>query len=74
MKAAKVPIKLCCECAFKYIFTETLGSYSIVEPDGNVRTVLYTADPINGFQAVVQRAPLVHHVKPAVAVPARLFG
>jgi hypothetical protein len=36
------------------------GSYSLVEPDGTVRTVLYTADPVNGFNAVVQRGPLVH--------------
>ncbi|XP_054270133.1 cuticle protein 7-like [Macrosteles quadrilineatus] len=32
------------------------GSYSLVEPDGNVRTVQYTADPVNGFNAVVSRA------------------
>ncbi|XP_069696246.1 cuticle protein 19.8-like [Periplaneta americana] len=36
------------------------GSYSLVEPDGHVRTVLYAADPVNGFNAVVQRGPLVH--------------
>nr|CAD7409238.1 unnamed protein product [Timema cristinae] len=36
------------------------GSYSLVEPDGNIRTVLYYADPVNGFNAVVQRGPLVH--------------
>ncbi|XP_021931070.1 larval cuticle protein A2B-like [Zootermopsis nevadensis] len=36
------------------------GSYSLVEPDGHVRTVLYAADPVNGFNAVVQRSPLVH--------------
>jgi hypothetical protein len=36
------------------------GSYSLVEPDGTVRTVLYAADPINGFNAVVQRSPLAH--------------
>ena len=36
------------------------GSYSLVEPDGLVRTVLYAADPVNGFNAVVQRAPVVH--------------
>lgn len=36
------------------------GSYSLVEPDGTVRTVLYAADPVNGFNAVVQRSPLVH--------------
>ncbi|XP_049807154.1 larval cuticle protein A3A-like [Schistocerca nitens] len=41
------------------------GSYSLVEPDGNVRTVLYSADPVNGFNAVVQRGPLVH--KAAIA-------
>uniref|UniRef100_A0A182SWI3 Uncharacterized protein n=1 Tax=Anopheles maculatus TaxID=74869 RepID=A0A182SWI3_9DIPT len=50
------------------------GQYSLVEPDGSVRTVDYTADPINGFNAVVSKtAPLVHahapvvkHVVPAV--------
>lgn len=31
------------------------GRYSLVEPDGSTRTVLYTADPVNGFNAVVQR-------------------
>ncbi|XP_046398587.1 cuticle protein 21-like [Ischnura elegans] len=29
------------------------GSYSVVEPDGNRRTVEYTADPVAGFNAVV---------------------
>ncbi|XP_055608832.1 cuticle protein 19.8-like [Uranotaenia lowii] len=47
------------------------GSYSLVEPDGTVRTVIYTADPINGFNAVVQRGPLVHKtLVPAAVVPA----
>ncbi|CAG7729636.1 unnamed protein product, partial [Allacma fusca] len=42
------------------------GQYSLVEPDGAVRTVTYTADAINGFNAVVDRsAPAV--VKTAVA-------
>jgi len=42
------------------------GQYSLVEPDGSIRTVTYTADPINGFNAVVDRsAPAV--VKAAVA-------
>ncbi|XP_054270137.1 larval cuticle protein A2B-like [Macrosteles quadrilineatus] len=40
------------------------GSYSLVEPDGSVRTVDYTADPVNGFNAVV------HKDAPAVAVKA----
>ncbi|CAH1390809.1 unnamed protein product [Nezara viridula] len=35
------------------------GQYSVVEPDGTVRTVVYTADPENGFQATVHRKPPV---------------
>lgn len=35
------------------------GSYSLVEPDGIRRTVDYTADPHNGFNAVVHRTPAV---------------
>ncbi|XP_036146356.1 uncharacterized protein LOC105829426 isoform X2 [Monomorium pharaonis] len=31
------------------------GSYSLIEPDGTRRVVSYAADPINGFNAVVQR-------------------
>ncbi|XP_049783633.1 larval cuticle protein A2B-like [Schistocerca cancellata] len=31
------------------------GSYSLIEPDGVRRTVNYYADPVNGFNAVVQR-------------------
>ncbi|EEZ98278.1 Pupal cuticle protein Edg-84A-like Protein [Tribolium castaneum] len=34
------------------------GSYSLVDPDGTKRTVEYTADPVNGFNAVVHREPL----------------
>lgn len=34
------------------------GSYSLVDPDGHKRTVEYTADPHNGFNAVVHREPL----------------
>ena len=33
------------------------GQYSLVEPDGSVRTVTYTADDVNGFNAVVDRTP-----------------
>jgi len=48
------------------------GQYSLVEPDGAIRTVTYTADPINGFNAVVDRqAPAVAvakvHAAPVVA-------
>ncbi|XP_069694767.1 cuticle protein-like [Periplaneta americana] len=35
------------------------GSYSLVEPDGTIRTVEYFADPVNGFNAVVHREPAV---------------
>ncbi|EAL42197.2 AGAP012750-PA [Anopheles gambiae str. PEST] len=48
-------------------------SYSLVEPDGTLRTVFYTADPVNGFNAVVQRGPLVPKaVVPVAAGPAIL--
>ncbi|KAI8123027.1 hypothetical protein FF38_05628 [Lucilia cuprina] len=48
------------------------GSYSLVEPDGSVRTVEYTADDHNGFNAVVHKtAPTVHAHAPVVhAAPA----
>ncbi|XP_063357909.1 larval cuticle protein A3A-like [Cydia amplana] len=45
------------------------GSYSLVEPDGTRRVVEYTADPHNGFNAVVHKEPLGAAVK-AVAAPA----
>ncbi|KAI5636110.1 insect cuticle protein domain-containing protein [Phthorimaea operculella] len=51
------------------------GAYSLVEPDGNVRIVEYTADPIHGFNAVVKRSgPNVHSVglpahAPVIAKP-----
>ena len=39
------------------------GSYSLIEADGTRRTVDYTADPVNGFNAVVRKeaaaAPIV---------------
>ena len=31
----------------------TTGSYSVADPDGRIRTVTYTADAVNGFQAQV---------------------
>lgn len=31
------------------------GSYSLIEPDGSRRTVNYYSDPVNGFNAVVQK-------------------
>ncbi|XP_011862110.1 PREDICTED: serine/threonine-protein kinase ste20-like [Vollenhovia emeryi] len=41
------------------------GSYSLIEADGTRRIVEYTADPINGFNAIVSREPAVA----AVAAP-----
>ncbi|XP_026821009.1 cuticle protein-like [Rhopalosiphum maidis] len=39
------------------------GSYSLMEPDGSIRTVDYTADSHNGFNAVVSKSG--HSVHPA---------
>lgn len=38
------------------------GSYSLVEPDGTIRVVEYTADDHNGFNAVVKK--IGHAVHP----------
>ncbi|KYM92102.1 Larval cuticle protein A1A [Atta colombica] len=41
------------------------GSYSLIEADGTRRIVEYTADPINGFNAIVSREPVIA----AIAAP-----
>ncbi|EDV42082.2 uncharacterized protein Dana_GF17185 [Drosophila ananassae] len=48
------------------------GQYSLNDADGYRRIVDYTADPINGFNAVVRREPLVAAVAaaPVAAAPA----
>ncbi|KAH8416984.1 hypothetical protein KR222_006827, partial [Zaprionus bogoriensis] len=46
------------------------GQYSLNDADGYRRIVDYTADPINGFNAVVRREPLVAAVAAAPAVVA----
>ncbi|XP_043659677.1 larval cuticle protein A2B [Drosophila teissieri] len=43
------------------------GEYSLIDADGFKRTVQYTADPINGFNAVVNREPLEKTVVKSVA-------
>lgn len=55
------------------------GSYSLIEPDGSRRIVNYYADPINGFNAVVQKelpvavAPVAVAAKTVVAAaPAKV--
>ncbi|CAH4027657.1 larval cuticle protein A2B-like [Pieris brassicae] len=45
------------------------GSYSLVDPDGTRRTVDYSADSVNGFNAVVRREPLVAAGPAVVAEP-----
>ncbi|XP_050431873.1 cuticle protein 19.8 [Adelges cooleyi] len=49
------------------------GSYSVVDSDGFIRTVTYTADPEEGFKAEVSREPTNIQVKvptPTTASPA----
>ena len=45
------------------------GSYSLVEADGTRRIVEYTADPENGFNAVVHKEPAQVAVKTVAAAP-----
>jgi len=49
------------------------GEYSLVDSDGFKRTVQYTADPVNGFNAVVSREPLVKAVVKTVAPVAPVY-
>ncbi|KAH8417233.1 hypothetical protein KR222_006829, partial [Zaprionus bogoriensis] len=42
------------------------GEYSLIDADGFKRTVTYTADSINGFNAIVRREPLVAVAEPLV--------
>ena len=48
------------------------GSYSLIDADGYKRTVEYTADDHNGFNAVVHREPLGHKV--AVAPVQKVYA
>ncbi|CAH0551444.1 unnamed protein product [Brassicogethes aeneus] len=43
------------------------GQYSLVDSDGTQRTVDYTADAVNGFNAVVNKSPLAVAAAPVVA-------
>lgn len=42
------------------------GSYSVVDPDGTKRIVDYTADPLNGFNAVVRKEAIGVNVDASV--------
>ncbi|XP_057318339.1 cuticle protein-like [Microplitis mediator] len=44
------------------------GSYSLVEADGTRRVVHYTADDVNGFNAVVEKEPAHYAVKTVAPV------
>ncbi|XP_045472174.1 cuticle protein 19-like isoform X2 [Harmonia axyridis] len=50
------------------------GSYSLVEPDGTIRTVSYTADDHNGFNAVVTRAGHAAHPATPIAVAQKVIA
>lgn len=42
------------------------GKYSLIDPDGTRRTVEYTADPINGFKAIVTKTVINDFKTPVV--------
>jgi hypothetical protein len=44
------------------------GQYSLIEADGTRRVVDYTADPVNGFNAVVRKEGAVKVVAPVAPV------
>jgi hypothetical protein len=46
----------------------TVGQYSLIDADGMRRTVDYTADDINGFQATVRREPVKNN-NPSYSAP-----
>ncbi|XP_017777009.1 PREDICTED: cuticle protein 7-like [Nicrophorus vespilloides] len=50
------------------------GQYSLLEADGTKRIVDYTADPINGFNAVVRKAPAVVPAPVAPVVAAKFVA
>ncbi|XP_058455419.1 cuticle protein-like [Malaya genurostris] len=50
------------------------GQYTLIDADGYQRTVDYTADEHNGFNAVVRRDPLGHKVVKAVVPVAKVIA
>jgi len=50
------------------------GQYSLVEPDGVIRTVTYQADDIHGFNAKVTRSGPTIHAKGLVAAAAPIVA
>jgi hypothetical protein len=45
------------------------GQYTVLDPDGTTRTVTYTADPQNGFQATVHHSAPSNNVHHQVHAP-----
>ncbi|KAB0800338.1 hypothetical protein PPYR_06078 [Photinus pyralis] len=45
------------------------GVYSLLDPDGFMRIVEYTADSVNGFRAIVKRLPIGGHHENVVPLP-----
>lgn len=43
------------------------GQYSLLDSDGTRRIVDYSADPVNGFNAVVSKTPVVPKLTPVTA-------
>ncbi|XP_065356343.1 cuticle protein 7 [Calliphora vicina] len=50
------------------------GQYTLIDADGYLRTVDYTSDAHNGFNAVVRRDPLGHKVKAIAPIAKVLVG
>ncbi|KAE8573363.1 cuticle protein 18.6-like [Halyomorpha halys] len=44
------------------------GTYSLAEPDGSIRIVDYTADPVNGFNAHVHKDAPAAHAAPVAPI------
>lgn len=56
-----------------YYLQNPTGSYSVVDSDGFIRTVTYTADPKEGFKADVVREPTDIVVKVPTPAPDNLI-
>ncbi|CAG9804208.1 unnamed protein product [Chironomus riparius] len=50
------------------------GEYSFVEADGSFRRVVYNADPVNGFNAVVSKTAGVAPVAKVIAPVAKVLA
>lgn len=44
------------------------GKYTVVEPDGTLRTVTYTADAKNGFQVTIKQTKYYFFIKKNILI------